>query len=328
MVANGRIAKGAGALVVALSLLAVVPAVPVLGLSKHACRVTDTDSGVTKRTLAAAVAAAVAGEHLTVRGVCHGITTIDKPLSIRGIRPKGAAKPTLDGDALGTVIRVVDGATVVTIAKLTITGGDAEFGGGVYASTGATTLRDVVARGNTAGYGGGVFLFGAVVTLAGATVIRANSTTTDNGGGAYVSGNEATLVMSDTSRVVDNTSAFSGGGVWVLDGTLRMDGSSSIEDNHVGQRGAGAAIVGDGTLSMSGSSSIHHNVNTGNSGGGIFADYGTITITDAASIHDNGAVSIGGGVLILHGVFDVSALCGAGKAVHDNTPVDCTDQRP
>jgi len=323
----GRSAKGAGALLVALSLLAAIPAAPALGLSPTACRVKNTDSGITKRTLAAAVAAASDGDHLTLRGVCHGTTMIDRSLSIRGIRPKGAAKPTLDGDALDAVVTIAPGATIVKIEKLTITGGSAPNGGGVRAVSGATLLRDVVVRGNTAGYGGGLYLFGAAVTLAGATVVRANTTTTDNGAGAYVA-TGAVMLMSDTSRIVDNTSAFGGGGIYINNGTVRMEGSSSIVDNHVGQQGAGVQIMGNGTLAMSGSSSIHHNVATANSGGGVFVYLGALTIADTASIHDNGAQSYGGGVLIQGGTFDLPGECGPGKAVHDNTPSDCTDLRP
>ena len=57
-------------------------------------------------------------QHLTVRGVCHGITAIHVSLTITGIRPGKAARPTLNGDKGGTVLTItgtgfITGATVL-----------------------------------------------------------------------------------------------------------------------------------------------------------------------------------------------------------------------
>ena len=104
MLRLGLSAKGAGALVLAFLAVATSPAAPTLGLSSTACRVKNLDTGSTRRSLQKAVDAASSDQRLTVRGVCHGITTIGKNLTIIGIRPPGSRQAKTRGDDDGSVI--------------------------------------------------------------------------------------------------------------------------------------------------------------------------------------------------------------------------------
>ena len=276
-------------------------------------------------------------DHLTVRGVCHGTTTIDRDLAITGIRPRGAAKPTLDGDQGGSTITIAASKTV-TIATLTITDGSGALGGsldwpgsrvgGGVLVHGTVTLRTVTVRDSSADVGGGLFIdAGGRATLTGSTAIRANETVSANGGGAYVY--KGTLTMRERSRIVDNTSFDVGGGLVATEGTVTMAGRSAITGNHA-SNGGGAWLRVFSTLSMSGSSAIDHNLVT-NEGGGVFIELSsTLTLSDTASIHDNSAAigyGSGGGVIVYSGTVDLGALCGLGKAIRGNSPNDCTDQR-
>ena len=171
------------------------------------CRVRNSETGRTRTSLQKAVDAARAGDRLTVRGICRGLSTVGKDLTISGIRPKGSGEPTLAGMDRGTVLRVRTGLSV-KIENLTIRGGAGDQGGGII-NRGTLTLRSVVVRGNRAtGAGGGIVNSGRLV-LAGASSVRGN-TSRAKGGGIVNSG---TLTMAQGSSVSGNTSALPGGGV-------------------------------------------------------------------------------------------------------------------
>jgi hypothetical protein len=124
-----------GALALAATLLAAAPAA---AASPTACRVKNLDTGVTKNSLQQAHNAARAGQRLTVRGTCVGITTLSKNLTITGIRTATSGKPILDGgsrpvspwwELKGTVVTVKRGMSV-TLRSITIRGGATDMSGG------------------------------------------------------------------------------------------------------------------------------------------------------------------------------------------------------
>lgn len=258
-------------LVASLALLAAVPVAPTLGASVTRCSIRNVDSGARSRTLQAAVDAASAGDRLLVRGICHGITTIRRDLSIRGVRPAGAPVPTLDGDGLGVTLLTAQRA-VVTMRSLTITGGDGygaegppyANGGGIV-NRGRLTLRDVIVTGNHAHCGGGISAQGPLV-LRGTTSIDHN-TATMCGGGIDIDATlrAASVVMRDAVTVHDNTSDGYAGGI----------------DLWAGDHGA--------TLTMRGTSAVRGN--SAVNGGGILNDRGVLVGIDCASpgtrSHDN-----------------------------------------
>jgi hypothetical protein len=245
-----------GALALAATLLA---AAPVAAASPTACRVKNLDTGVTKNSLQKAHAAAKAGQRLTVRGTCAGITTLRKSLTITGITTATSGKPILDAKLNGTVVTVRPAATV-TLKGITIRFGATADGGGGIQNRGTLVLRDAVVRGNTAGVGGGVWNHGTLI-LGGSTSIRGNSATW-------------------------------GGGIYDLEGTIRLDGSSTVRDNSASAGGGGVFI--DGTVTMTGSSRISRNTTSGN-GGGVL-NLGALRMRGSSSITGNDAEGGGGGV--------------------------------
>jgi len=280
-------ANGAAALVAALALVVVVPAVPVwAGRPIPApCVVTNTtvEPDVTYASLQEAVDAATSGDRLTVRNVCVGITTVDRDLAIVGVRQKRHLRPTLDGDAGGPVVTVAADATVM-IRSLRITdgsgepcGSDCTTGGGV-ANHGTVTLDGVVVTGNTARDGGGIHNDRGTLTLMGSTSVRHNTVGEGTGGGIFSTG---TLVLAGSASVVGNVAA-AGGGIFST-GTTVLTGTSSVHHNTA--RRAGGIYNHLGRLTLTGYASVHHNTATAN-GSGIYAA-GPTTLSGHASVHHN-----------------------------------------
>ena len=189
MVRAGRSARVLALLAVGVMLAAAVPSIagaPAAARSTRPCEVRNETTDVAFGTLAGAVAVAGPGDRITVLGVCHGTTAIDRDLSIVGLRPGRSRRPILDGDAAGSVIVVAPGVTV-TLTRLMITDGIAADGGGIH-SEGSLTLDRVRVRRNQAERGGGIFLGAGSLTMVGSTTVRRNSAGT--GGGLYIAGGE------------------------------------------------------------------------------------------------------------------------------------------
>ncbi len=227
-----------GAVLAGTVALALLPAGPVAG-SSTTCIVTNTRTDGTAATLRAAVKAASAGDTLTVRGVCRGAAVIRKDLTIRGIRPPGAARPTLDGRNLVQPLFIDTGATV-TVRGLFITRGVGRsfvfvtIGGGIY-NGGTLVLRGVRVALNTAGLGGGIFN-GGHLTLGKGTVVEQNRATS-NGGGVS-NGVGATLVITSTGRITGNEADLRAGGLYNPTGAflegVRCPGIGVFNANVVG----------------------------------------------------------------------------------------------
>ncbi len=156
----------------------------------RACRVRDARTGQTTGSLRKATAAASGGDTLTVQGICRGVTTLGKDLTIKGISTKTSGPPTLAGMGRGTVVTVRGDATV-TFRALTIRGGAGGEGGGIL-NRGTLTLRDVSMHSNRATSGGGILNIGHLA-LRGSSSVR-NNTATESGGGILDRGTLAGVV--------------------------------------------------------------------------------------------------------------------------------------
>lgn len=300
----GRISMRLGAVAIACSLVGAVPTVTVAALGVTPCVVTDTTPKHprTYATFADAVAGARAGHRLTVKGVCAANVTIGKDLTIVGVRPKGAVKPTLDGGSAGMVLLIVDGADVA-ISKLTITNGS---NGAIYVNPGTLTLRDVRVTGNTGTWGAGITADDSTLRLLGRTSIDHNS---------VIRG---------------------GGGIELNGGALLLADRASIHHNSAGE--FGAAINGGGLITLRDRASIHHN--DGTAAGDDAYDYTggsaveiwayddppseavtRLTLRDDARIRDNTAATNGGGIFVWTACgSNVPTVKGAKGRVMGNTP--------
>ncbi|MGD9750901.1 MAG: hypothetical protein AB7W59_07885 [Acidimicrobiia bacterium] len=175
-----------------------------------------------------------------------------KTLTISGQR--GRYKHAIDAGGRSRVFRIRGGS--VTLNQLTITGGQADDGGGINLFLGDLTLTAVDLTRNRAGANGGG-LFADV----GSTVAIDNSSVADNvaaldGGALFNSGDRRPLYS------------------WAP-ATLRI-GSSTISGN-VAQGVGGGVLNGDGATLTVEQSTISGNLAWGSGGGGI-DNAGTVTV--------------------------------------------------
>jgi len=302
----GRFFVRIGAVAIACSFTAGIPAVTVAGGEVTTCIVTDTtaEPPMAYATFAEAVTGAAAGHRLTVQGVCTANVTIGKNLRIVGVRPDGAARPTLDGGAAGFVLGIENDARVA-ISKLKITNGSAS---GIWVHPGTLTLRDVRVTGNTASGGGGIWAEEATVRLLGRTSIDHNSVT---GGGGGVETHGGLLLLADRASIHHNSAdgygtAINGGGRIIL------RDRASIHSND-------GTSAGDDALDYSSGSAVEIWSYDTIYGGGT--EVTRLTLRDAATIRDNTAATNGGGIFIWTECgSNVPTVGGAKGRVFGNTP--------
>lgn len=269
-------------------------------------------------TVQAAVDAADPGAVLHVAGACTGTVTVATRLTIRGVpsekswllAPEGAraidvlatGKLTLAGlrivgagqvtGAPGGVVRV---AGALTVAASTITGGDAQLGGGgiaVLADASLVLGRGARVTANRAdGNGGGIRSEGSVTMRANARV-DANEAPGHGGGGIQAAA--GSLAIFGSARVDHNRATY-GGGIATLPGAVTtIGGRASIDHNTVTLQSGG--MESGGELLIKGRASVAFNVapGSGSAGGiGSWAPAGA-RIIGRASIHHNSADSAGG----------------------------------
>jgi pectin methylesterase-like acyl-CoA thioesterase len=118
-----------------------------------AATLTVCPSGCTFSTIQAAIDAAGSGDRIRIAAGSYSenLNTGAKDLSLTGA---GAGKTTIDGDGSGTVVTIGSGS--VEIGGVTITGGSAQFGGGIRNISGTLTLNNSRVTGNAAGSAGGI----------------------------------------------------------------------------------------------------------------------------------------------------------------------------
>ncbi len=168
------------------------------------------------------------------------------------------------------------------------------------------------------------------------SVVKNNITEYGNGGGIKGVGGygDAPVTVELRDCAVQNNSAGSGGGIYVMQGEVRLLGStfvagnsaeydgggiqmefcdedaeglvmlgeSKVDDNAAGGDGAGVHLR-EGRLRMSDSAEISRNAAAGD-GGGVYADsYGMVQ--GGGSIHDNKAGGSGGGVMAYQGACEL-----------------------
>ena len=187
-----------------------------------------------------------------------GELTVDKSLNINGL---GADKLTIDADNKSRVFNVDNGSDAnldVTIAKLTISGGNAaeEGGGGINNHENLTVNKSIISD-NAASSGGGVSTNNYATTTVNDSTVSNNSSA--NGGGG-VSNYDSTTTINN-STISDNSTEGIGGGI----------SSSSFEFS--------STIVNNSTISG----------NTAKSVGGGIGEFGINLEVTNSTITDNTA---------------------------------------
>jgi hypothetical protein len=271
------------------------------------CQAKNVGTGVEYKgasALANAIAAAGAGDTISVWGTCSGNFRVNQNLTLRG----QGNNATLDGNKQGRVLRI--GGGTVTVRDLKITNGQTtSLGGGIYIGT-AAVLINVLVTGNAGGtnnFGGGIEAdFHSSLTVINSTV--SGNTAGGSGGidafmakvsitNSSVTGNHATGATTD-GCLFGGVYYSCAGGIWNYHGTLALT-NSVVSGNDAAYRGGGmrndASLDGDGNPTdgitiLAGTSAIGSNI-AGNQGGGIWANVangvfgadGTATYTDPIS---------------------------------------------
>jgi CSLREA domain-containing protein len=201
----------------------------------------------------------------------------------------GSQDLVLDAGGAGSVL--VAAGTGISISGLTLTGGKAPFGGGLYVREGAAvTVSEIEVYSNVASEGGGGIASRGALDISKSTI--SNNITDGSGGGIYATSD---LVISD-SLVTDNT-AGSGAATAIVGGGIHAGRNISatsvtVSSNRAtGGREAGAGgIYAAGEVVLNGGRIEGNMVNTGvdvptrNVGGGILS--ASLQMTDA-TIADN-----------------------------------------
>jgi hypothetical protein len=182
------------------------------------------------------------------------------------IQRDSAGPVVIDNPTHSDRIFEIDGGDV-TLDGLAISGGSANFGGGISAGYTTLTVSNSTISGNSAdGYassGGGVLLQGGTLTVS-------NSTISGNSADGYASsggGIEAGGTLTVSNSTISGNSAVGGGGIFTSDSSLAVT-NSTISGNSVSSV---QPSLGGGIYSYNSVVEIANSTLNDPQGGGIFA---------------------------------------------------------
>ncbi|MEZ6131694.1 MAG: Calx-beta domain-containing protein [Planctomycetaceae bacterium] len=224
----------------------------------------------------------------------------------------------IDGDDASRVFEVAAGN--VSLSDVTITGGNAIQGAGLFVNSGQTlNLDNVMVTGNTAtgaaatDGGGGIYNAGGTLNISDST-ITANFATGTSGSGGGIFSTDGIVTLSN-STISLNTANRAGGGIELVEGSALLT-SVNLINNDVDLataspgNGGGVHITGAADFTMDGGSVFGNRA--AREGGGLWNSTGTMTIQNGTLIQGNtaagdaaddggGGIFNNGGTLIIDG---------------------------
>ncbi len=245
-------------------------------------------------TIQAAVDVASNGDEILVApGTYTGtgdevVDTLGKAITIKA---SGTPEETIiDGEGARRVVQCAGGEGADTIIEgFTITGGSANYGGGIRCSQSSPTITDCTISGNTADLGGGISCHNSSPTITGCTITNntANNEGYGGGGGIYCFGGSPTI---SGCTISDNT-AYWGGGIYV-GGSSPTITDCTISNNTANSGGGGVSCNDYSSPTITGCTiSWNHAWD----GGGVYCVESSPTIT-GCTISGNTANDDGGGI--------------------------------
>jgi CSLREA domain-containing protein len=200
----------------------------------------------------------------------------------------GAKRTIVDGSSAIHRVFLVNGGPV-TLRGLTVRGGDAQVGGGLYIDTGSTVeISDARVVNNHAFTGGGGLLVGTGATVeVRRTTIQANDAIGAFGGGVY---NFGTLLVRE-SLIAENDSNRTGG-IYSAPGSVLVLSNTTVSGNtaHSPQAGTGGLV--NAGYAFLGNVTVTENGGVGNNvgsflGGGLLSTAGATTVVKNSIIAGN-----------------------------------------
>lgn len=234
----------------------------------------------------------------------------DTKVKATSITLSGSNSATINANSKGSAL-TISKAIPVTIKNITITGGSATNGGGIYVS-----------------------VKGASLTLSTGVNVTAN-TASGNGGGVYfagtnASGGTANLIMQGTAKIGGNTATNCGGGVYLSYANLCMSGSALIGETGSsitsaatsGSKSNSAASGGGIYLATGGKLRLGYASASATSGTTLSADYGVrhnYASNMGGGIYANGDVDFASGAISYNGTAAGSGNHGGGIYTYSGT---------
>lgn len=180
---------------------------------------------------------------------------------------------TIDADGRSRTIYAVGGA--IRMAALTIAGGAAPAGGGIYTAASRLTLEEMTIGGNTVSgenaAGGGIYNTGDLVLRS--VTVSGNASTRDGGGIM----NRGQTVLVDTT-IQANGAGSHGAGIYNVGDLTAVN--TAIRNN---------ATTGSGLYGYSGDVSLVNTLVVGNAGGGILCYGGSLELTNSTVAANTGS---------------------------------------
>lgn len=268
----------------------------------------------------------------------QGQLTLTDPdtTTITGPSP-GAYLLSINGGGKSRIFNIDGGSA--NLSHMTITGGSAASGGGLYNHDGDLKIAYTIISGDTAGgYGGGLDNNGGTVSLTNSAV---NNNHGGTGGGisnrGFTTGSNSVVYPASASLQNVSVSGNTGGGLYDQGGSLVL-ANSFVENNRTSGSGGGLAITSgfnpNGYVSyLNGSVSLTNVTISGNiaqyNGGGLYIEgisgrysFGqSQAILDRVSITGNLATS-GGGLYNQGGTVDLFASTVSSNHAHSGGGLD------
>ncbi len=206
-----------------------------------------------------------------------------------------AAKLTIKGESTGilygnssAVPLSITTTVPVFITDLKITGGNGDYGGGLYCKADVTLQNGVEISENNATYsGGGIYLKTGSLTIENGVTISGNSAT--YGGGIYINSNNGCNVTINGGEIKGNN-ATDGGAIYNL-ASLTIKGGTISSNSAVTSGGgiynAETLTMTSGTIGGSGESDLNTVTGTSGKGGAVYQN-GTFNISGDANLYFSG----------------------------------------
>ena len=213
----------------------------------------------------------------------------------------------IQGDGNGSVVTIEEGDDIV-FSGFTISGGDAEFGGGlsVVNSSPEIDIRNLIIMDNYADFGGGIYLENFVGTLE--DVLIDNNVAEQKGAGIYVHNSSPKMNRLEIHNNKEKTwtYALSGGGICLDNSSPQSFENINFHNNQASVNGGAISLIGDSYLTTTGTLTFEQNTALGN-GGALSVKDSEFHSSGISKLifHDNNSVQKGGALFIDAGSVEI-----------------------